>query len=404
MSIIKLKKRPLQGLAILSIAGMLGLTIFSLAVPKASADALIAASVTPSTVVGGSTEEFDIEISTGLAGTSSVNAIIVTESEDFTIDEDTIVCPDGWTLSASSPDSFSCDADADNDIDPMMGGNITFSATAPEVTATTSTMWNLYFQDSDGGEYDGPDVDFTIILDGTGTTTPPGGGNGTTTSATSSPVITLNGDAVATVFMCNGYVELGATAVNSAGASIGATITANTVNINEEGTYTVVYSATDAQGNTATATRTVRVLECGSGGGSSSSGNNSGQVLGAFTQAATGGEMLGLNGFDLFATFSGFPFGFQFGFIPGAGQVLGAFTNSLSGMVLGAFVSDLRVGDRGLEVVELQTRLTLLGYYNGPITGYFGNLTKAAVVRFQSAHGLPSTGFVGPLTRQMLNS
>ena len=35
--------------------------------------------------------------------------------------------------------------------------------------------------------------------------------------------------------------------------------------------------------------------------------------------------------------------------------------------------------------------------------GYFGAQTKAAVQKYQSAHGIPSTGFVGPLTIASLN-
>ena len=47
--------------------------------------------------------------------------------------------------------------------------------------------------------------------------------------------------------------------------------------------------------------------------------------------------------------------------------------------------------------------LTALGFYHGPINGIFGPLTKAAVKRFQAAHGIPQTGYVGPKTRAALN-
>lgn len=40
----------------------------------------------------------------------------------------------------------------------------------------------------------------------------------------------------------------------------------------------------------------------------------------------------------------------------------------------------------------------------GHETEYFGNLTFAAVQKFQSLHGVPHTGYVGPLTRAVLNS
>jgi peptidoglycan hydrolase-like protein with peptidoglycan-binding domain len=35
--------------------------------------------------------------------------------------------------------------------------------------------------------------------------------------------------------------------------------------------------------------------------------------------------------------------------------------------------------------------------------GFFGSQTKAAVQKYQKEHGIPSTGFVGPLTRASLN-
>ena len=33
------------------------------------------------------------------------------------------------------------------------------------------------------------------------------------------------------------------------------------------------------------------------------------------------------------------------------------------------------------------------------MTGFFGSLTKAAVMKFQKAHGIAETGTVGPITR-----
>ena len=57
------------------------------------------------------------------------------------------------------------------------------------------------------------------------------------------------------------------------------------------------------------------------------------------------------------------------------------------------------------DVAELQKRLAQEGVYSGPITGFFGNLTRAAVIRYQKAHNItPAIGFVGPITRGVLNS
>ena len=67
------------------------------------------------------------------------------------------------------------------------------------------------------------------------------------------------------------------------------------------------------------------------------------------------------------------------------------------------FSSDLILGNNGLDVIQLQRRLTNDGFYSGPITGYFGPLTKKAVKAYQLKMGLPQVGMVGPLTREKLN-
>lgn len=67
------------------------------------------------------------------------------------------------------------------------------------------------------------------------------------------------------------------------------------------------------------------------------------------------------------------------------------------------FTSYLGIGSRGTIVLELQNRLTDLGFYTGPVTGYFGPLTSAGVKRLQAAHGIEAVGFVGPQTRAALN-
>ncbi len=77
------------------------------------------------------------------------------------------------------------------------------------------------------------------------------------------------------------------------------------------------------------------------------------------------------------------------------GQVLGASTYN--------FASNLTVGATGDAVSELQKRLTSEGVYNGPVTGYFGNLTLAAVKAYQAKNGIAQTGFVGALTRNSFN-
>lgn len=62
------------------------------------------------------------------------------------------------------------------------------------------------------------------------------------------------------------------------------------------------------------------------------------------------------------------------------------------------FEKNLWIGMRNSDVTELQSRLGVIQ------TGFFGTLTFAAVRQFQTIHSLPSTGFVGPLTRAILNN
>lgn len=73
------------------------------------------------------------------------------------------------------------------------------------------------------------------------------------------------------------------------------------------------------------------------------------------------------------------------------------------------FNANLTVGSTGADVVALQSALIAAGNDIPAITsgavakGYFGAQTKSAVQKYQAAKGIPSTGFVGPLTRAALN-
>jgi peptidoglycan hydrolase-like protein with peptidoglycan-binding domain len=99
------------------------------------------------------------------------------------------------------------------------------------------------------------------------------------------------------------------------------------------------------------------------------------------------------------------------------------FDNGLSGWVVASYLSAISspsspaVGEApnaitntlaktwtGPEVSVLQTVLKKLGYLNASVTGYFGDATAAAVVKFQQDHSLSPVGVVGPLTRDILNT
>lgn len=66
--------------------------------------------------------------------------------------------------------------------------------------------------------------------------------------------------------------------------------------------------------------------------------------------------------------------------------------------VAGQASAALQEGDRSPEVITLQQRLQRLGYFNARTTGYFGSLTKEAVIQFQTAKKLNPDGVVGPQT------
>ena len=59
-------------------------------------------------------------------------------------------------------------------------------------------------------------------------------------------------------------------------------------------------------------------------------------------------------------------------------------------------------GDSGSQVTAIQENLTALGYFDGPITGYFGSLTESSVMQFQQANALPADGIVGSETQAAL--
>ncbi len=68
------------------------------------------------------------------------------------------------------------------------------------------------------------------------------------------------------------------------------------------------------------------------------------------------------------------------------------------------FQTNLYIGLKSNSVSCLQNFLINQNVYPEKIvSGYFGNLTKAAVVRFQEKNGILATGYVGVLTRAKIN-
>ncbi len=62
----------------------------------------------------------------------------------------------------------------------------------------------------------------------------------------------------------------------------------------------------------------------------------------------------------------------------------------------------LQRGSNGQAVVNLQNRLRVLGFYNGPTTGYYGSLTETAIRQFQASRAIQVNGIAGPQTQAAL--
>ena len=82
-------------------------------------------------------------------------------------------------------------------------------------------------------------------------------------------------------------------------------------------------------------------------------------------------------------------------------------TSASMNSAMGTMVSEsnLMVSSKGDGVAWLQSWLETKGYLvmpEGVAKGYFGNLTKMALAKYQGEAGLPSTGFYGPMTRAKL--
>ena len=63
-----------------------------------------------------------------------------------------------------------------------------------------------------------------------------------------------------------------------------------------------------------------------------------------------------------------------------------------------------RIGHKGESVTTIQACLKQLGYLNSSATGYYGSITKNAVIQFQKDNGLATDGIVGSNTQNFLQS
>ncbi|HEY9688656.1 MAG TPA: peptidoglycan-binding protein [Coleofasciculaceae cyanobacterium] len=71
----------------------------------------------------------------------------------------------------------------------------------------------------------------------------------------------------------------------------------------------------------------------------------------------------------------------------------------------GTLTGSIGMGETSARVATLQAKLRTLGYFNSRTnTGYYGPLTRNAVLRYQAANGLPRTGTVSQEMTRRLSS
>jgi YVTN family beta-propeller protein len=64
----------------------------------------------------------------------------------------------------------------------------------------------------------------------------------------------------------------------------------------------------------------------------------------------------------------------------------------------------LKKGEKSSQVASVQQKLQAAGYFKQAVTGYYGPITEAAVIKFQKAHGLRADGVIGAETLAALES
>lgn len=64
----------------------------------------------------------------------------------------------------------------------------------------------------------------------------------------------------------------------------------------------------------------------------------------------------------------------------------------------------LKRGNTSSQVTSLQKKLQAAGYFDGPVTGYYGSLTQAAVIELQKAKGLNPNGIADAETLKALEA
>ena len=185
----------------------------------------------------------------GGEGTALVTVIVNPVNDDPVANDDSAGMDEDTAVTVNVLDN---DTDADGDslvVDSVtQGTNGSVSTNGTSVTYTSNTgfsgsdSFTYTISDGNGGE-DTATVTITVL-------------------DTTAPTITILGNNPTTVEVGATYTDAGATAADLADGDLTADIvTTSTVDTNVVGSYTVTYEVSDRSGNTATAVRTVTVVD-----------------------------------------------------------------------------------------------------------------------------------------------
>lgn len=156
-----------------------------------------------------------------------------------------------------------------------------------------------------------------------------------------------------------------------------------------------------SSGASGTATITPQATVCSTPTPTVSSGGGNGPIVGLY-----GTRNSGTVGFPWLSTASG---------TSSSGGVIPAVATSTATLRVAAyrFVKDLKLGKNDVSVQKLQQFLNTHGYTvtitgagsKGKESTYFGNATRAALIKFQKAQRItPAVGYFGPITRATVGS
>ena len=235
-------------------------------------------------------------------------------------------------------------------------GTLTYAPSASTTPGTVDALWYSFVDVSDG---DNPIFGNIAPLDITV------GTEATSTPDTTAPVIEVLGDNPFTLTIGDEFTDPGFAATDDVG--VVATSTDGSVDTATADTYLLTYYASDLAGNEASSTRTVIVEAAPEDDAPEDSGGGAHHSHRAATTRATlpVTEVLGIEGYH--------------------------------------FTRELDYGATGPDVAALQAYLASLGYLDSAPTGFFGFLTKDAVIRYQAAHAIQGSGHIGPQTLTLMN-